>query len=118
MVTCTFDGTTVPTSRITNILLLGSASTPYQYEVEVSCATPTYSVYTALAAKAGPGVTKDLLMNGYVRVNSDYGTKGTLVLNGVTMTNCVIENISNAERRGSNLSIWEFTIRFVKSTAD
>jgi hypothetical protein len=45
------------------------------------------------------------------------GTKGSLVLNGVTYTNCYIESISAAEAPQSNLGAWNFTVSFVKDTS-
>ena len=111
-VPCTFDSTPVPSSRITRELILGSMV----YEVEVECWTKTYSQYTALAAKAGH-IGKRRLLSGYTRVTTKGGIKGTLVLNGVTYTNCYIESISNAEAAGMQLGLWNFTISFVRHTA-
>ena len=112
MVTCTFDGTTVPSRQITREFILGSMV----YEVEITCRTTNHSEYTTLAAKAGH-IGKRRLLSGYTRITSKSGTKGTLVLNGATYTNCYIESISNAEVSQSNLSVWEFTISFVRHTA-
>lgn len=115
MTTCTFDSVTVETSRIERELA-GGASAGLMYEVTVACRTKTHANYLALAAKWGPN-SKKTLLNGTVDVYSPLGTCGTLVLNGVTYTNCYIESISAAEVARSNLSVWEFTITFVRKTA-
>ena len=117
MTTCTFDGTTVPTSQITKIDQLGNNSgTIYKFECSVRCRTATYADYTALAAKAGI-VNKTVLYSGKTSIQTVGGTCGSLVLNGVTYTYCYIENISAAEVSRSNLGLWEFTVSFVKDTS-
>ena len=118
MTTCTFDGATVPTYLIEEIQQQGN----YSFSCRLRCRTPTYSVYTTLNGKAGttsqPGVCAigTVVENGYVSVQSYGGTKGTLVLNGVTYTNCYIQAISAAEASKSNLGLWEFSISFLKET--
>jgi hypothetical protein len=109
---CTFDNVTVPSRHVVRELILGSMV----YEVDIDCATKTYSGYTALAAKAGH-IQKRRLLSGYTRVTGKNATKGTLVLNGVTHTNCYIESISVAEADGMQLGLWEFRISFVRHTA-
>ena len=115
MTTCTFDSSLVPSRQITRELMIGSSGA-YVYEVEILCRTATHAVYTALAAKTGH-IGKKLLLSGKTRVSTTGGTKGTLVLNGVTYTNCYIETLSAAEVSRSNLGMWEFTISFVRHTA-
>jgi hypothetical protein len=112
MVACTFDSVTVPSQHVVRELILGSMV----YEAEIDCVTATYSEYTALAAKAGH-IQKRRLLSGYTRVTGKNATKGTLVLNGVTHTNCYIESISVAESPWSNFGAWTFTISFVRHTA-
>ena len=114
MVSCTFDSTTVPTRQILRERMVGSAGA-YVYECEIECRTETYTDYTALAAKTGH-VTKTTMLSGKTSVQTIGGTKGTLVLNGVSYTNCYIENLSNAEVTDSNLGVWSFTISFVRET--
>lgn len=115
MTTCTFDGTTVQTSLIRNVVMVGTGGY-YKYEVEVECKTKTYSDYTALAAKAAP-IGKYTTLAGRTAVISASGTKGTLIINGDTYTNCYIEDISSAEIPLSHLGAWTFTIKFVRHTA-
>jgi len=118
MTTCTFDGTTVQSQQITRIDSRGS----YHFECTVVCRTSIYSNYTALSAKAGQTINTGACANatktfeGYTSVQSKGGTCGTLVLNGVTYTNCYIQSLSAAEVSQSNLGVWEFTISFVKDT--
>ena len=118
MTTCTFDSSTVPSYLIERIQQQGT----YSFEVTLRCRTPTYSVYTTLAGKAGttnqPGTCAigTIVENGKVSVQSYGGTKGTLVLNGVTYTNCYIQTISAAEAANSALGLWEFTISFIRET--
>lgn len=118
MTTCTFDGTTVPSSELPKINPVGT----YSFECTLRCRTTSFSAYTALTAKAGttrqPGTCAigTVVENGKVSVQSYGGTLGTLVLNGVTYTNCYIQTISGAEVPRSNLSVWEFTISFIRDT--
>jgi hypothetical protein len=117
MTACTFDGTTVQSREITHIDSRGS----YHFECTVVCRTETYSDYTALTAKAGQTMSTGCAnatktFEGYTSVQSKGGTLGTLVLNGVTYTNCYIQSISAAEVSMSNLGVWEFTISFVRDT--
>jgi len=117
MVICTFSGTTVPSREITKINQTGNnAGTIYKFEVTVACRTTSYSTYAALAALAGV-TEKVVLLNGKTSVQTIGGTSGSLVLNGVTYTNCYIENISAAEVSRSNLGVWDFTVSFVKDTS-
>ena len=113
--TCTFDSTTVQTRQITRIEQLGTTII-YKFECTVSCRTTTYANYTALAAKAGI-VGKTTLYSGKTSVQTIGGTLGTLVLNGITYTNCYIESIGVAEVSQSCLGMWDFTISFVKDTS-
>ena len=109
---CTFGTTTVPSRAVRNMKIVGS----YEFEVEIECATKTFSEYTALAALAGP-CTPIQLKSGKVRVQTEGGTKASLVLNGTTYTNCYIADISAAEADGMQLGLWIFNIKFVQETA-
>lgn len=111
---CTFNGTTVPSSRITNIIMGGSGGAD-RYEATVDCMTQDFTVYTALAAMYAPCTATLLLCRKY-RVKSE-GTCGSLVLNGNTYTYCYIKELSVAEVDRSNLGTWTFTITFVRDTA-
>ena len=118
MVVCTFDGVTVPSRQILRERMIGTAGAT-AYEVEILCRTESHSDYTALAAKTGP-VTKTTMLLGKTSVQtvpgSCAGTKGSLILDGNTYTNCYIENLSAAEVVDSNLGVWSFTISFVRET--
>lgn len=114
MTVCTFDGTTVPTSRIASVKMIGSGGS-IQYEATLDCTTETYSDYTTLAAKYAPCGT-DELIGGKIAVTSS-GTCGTLVLDGNTYTNCYIKDLTAAEVQNSNLGVWSFSITFVRDTS-
>lgn len=113
-VPCTFNSVTVPSRRVVSEVIVGTSGA-YSYEVELECATKTYSQYTAMAALYGP-TAKDRLLSGHTVASSKVGTKATLVLNGVTWTNCYIEELTNAEADGSQLGLWLFRMRFVRDT--
>lgn len=113
--TCTFDSVTVETYRVEKEMVLGTAG-GLAYEVTLACRIKTHANYLALAAKAGP-LSKTTMLNGKVDVYSPLGSCKTLVLGGVTYTNCYIESISAAEVSKSNLGVWEFTVSFVRHTA-
>jgi len=112
--TCTFAGVTVPSRHINKILMMGTAGA-LQYEAEIECRTKTFSDYTTLAAMYAKCGTQDLI-GGTVKVTSA-GTKGSLVLNGNTYTNCYIMDLSAAEVQDSKLGAWSFTISFVRDTS-
>jgi|WetSurMetagenome_2_1015567.scaffolds.fasta_scaffold224392_2 hypothetical protein len=115
MTPCTFCGVTVPCREITRIDQLGTV-TMYRFECTVACRTAAYAEYTALAALSG--ITgKTVLLNGKVSVQTLGGTSGTLVLGGMTYTNCMIEHISAAGVSRSELGAWDFTVSFVKDTS-
>ncbi|MCK9579368.1 MAG: hypothetical protein M0Q92_02820 [Methanoregula sp.] len=114
MVTCTFDGTLVPSRQIVREKIVGSGG-GYEYEAEVLCRTNLHSDYTALAAKTGL-VSKARLLSRKMHIQAQGAVCGTLVLNGISYTNCYIESLSAAEVPQSNLGVWEFTISFVRHT--
>ena len=114
-VKCTFNSVTVPSRRVVNEVIIGTSGA-YHYEVELECATKTYSQYTAMAALYGP-TARDRLLTGHTAASSKVGTKATLVLNGVTWTNCFIAELTNAEADGSQLGLWLFRIKFVRDTS-
>jgi hypothetical protein len=111
----TFDSVALYDAEILDIDQIGT-TTILKFECRVRCVTETYSNYTALVAKAGI-INKTVLYSGKTSVQTVGGTKGSLVLNGVTYTNCYIESISAAEAPQSNLGAWNFTVSFVKDTS-
>jgi len=113
MTAITFDSTTVDSIEVTRIVQLGTL----KFECTVACQTVTYANYTALVAKAGLVGKSVCWPSGKVSIQSIGGTKGDLVLNGATYTNCYIEEISAAEAPNSVLGVWHFTISFVKDTS-
>ncbi len=115
MAAAAFDSVDLDSIEVTRLDILGDSTGSVKFECEIHCTTETWSHYTALAAKAGP-LSKTLLLSGKTRVISPLGTSGTLVLNGVSYTNCYIESISAAEVEWSNLKVWHYTVSFVKHT--
>jgi hypothetical protein len=116
MTAITFDSTTVDSIEVTKIDQLGTTTT-LKFECTVACQTVTYANYTALVAKAGIVNKSVCWPTGKTSIQSVGGTKGDLVLNGTTYTNCYIESISAAEAPNSVLGVWHFTISFVKDTS-
>ena len=116
MTACTFDGTTVPVREVTRIDMLGDTSGSVRFECTLECRTKTFSEYTTLVGKSGL-ISKTLLYSGKTCVQTVGGTKGTLILNGVTYPNCYIENISAAQISKSLLNAWTFNISFVRDTS-
>jgi hypothetical protein len=84
------------------------------YEVTLDCVTNTYSEITNLAALVGE-VTKTRLISGYISIQTT-GTKATLVINGTSHTNCVIDSLTIKEADQSLLGVWYYTISFAQET--
>jgi len=113
MANVVFDGTTMRSREIVKLFLLGSSG-DLVFETTVACRTTAYSEYIDLVGKAAH-CYKTTVITGKTSVQST-GTKGTLVLNGSTYTNCYIESISAAEVAESLLAVWDFTVSFVRET--
>lgn len=116
MTVCTFDGTTVETYEIQRLDQIGT-SPIIKFECTVACRTGVYANYTALVAKKGIIGKSICWPSGKTSIQTVGGTLGTLVLNGITYTNCYIDDIGAAEVERSNLGLWKFTISFVKDTS-
>ena len=86
------------------------------WEITLDCATNDYSDITAIQAKAGTAKKKTLL-SGKTAIQTT-GTKGTLSLEGVSYTNCVImEAIDVKEQRGTGSTPWwKYTVRIAQET--
>jgi len=113
--TCTFNSTTVESYEVRHLEIIGS-TTVYSLEATLACRATSLTNYNALAGKRGRLGVKPLY-SGKVRCQTIGGTKGDLVLNGTTYTNCYISDLSRAEVSKSHLGVWEYTISFVKETA-
>jgi len=110
----TFDTTTVNSYEVVRFEMVGT-SAAYSLEVTLRCRTTSLTNYTALAAKMGRLGAKPL-WSGKVRCQTIGGTKGDLILNGTTYTNCYILELSAAEASKSHFGAWEYAISFVKET--
>ena len=108
----TFNAVTVPTHHLDK-LTLGDA-----FEVTFSCRTSTYGDILALQALAPSSITMDRVSGGKTRITALGGTKATLVINGISYSNCYIAEISGITEAPNSLPFdeYEFTIRFVQET--
>lgn len=115
MTACTFDNTTVDSIEVTRMVQLGT-TTCYKFECTIQCQSDSSGNYYALLGKAGI-VNKTTLYNGKTSIQTVGGTKGTLVLNNITYTNCYIESLTLSESPWSNLAVWKYSISFVMDTS-
>jgi len=108
----TFNSVTVPTHHLDK-LTLGDA-----FEAVFSCRTGTYGDILALQALAPSSITMDRVSGGKTRITALGGTKATLVINGISYSNCYIAEISGITEAPNSLPFdeYEFTIRFVQET--
>jgi len=110
MTTNTFDGTEIQVRQLLDFHKEGSDA----FEVTFDCVTTDLTKITALTAKMGT-VTKSRLIDGRMSVQTT-GTKGTLVLNGTSYTNCVITDIRVKELFGTRFGGYSYTISFARET--
>lgn len=107
----TFAGLTVHTRQCTKWEL-----TAQSFDCTFDCVTTSYADYAALAAlKGSASVRRALLLCGEIS-NQGNGTGGTLVVNGVSFTNCKITELSAAEAAGTALQTWNYTVSFSQDT--
>ena len=86
------------------------------FEIAVECLTNDYDDITAIKAKAGIA-NKTTLVNGKTSIQTT-GTKGSLVIDGDTYTNCVImEPIQVDELEGTGKTWWKYRVSFAKDTS-
>jgi len=106
----TFNGT-----AITNPGLQKSEQTAYSFKAEIEGVTSTYADITALRALSGPSKSS-VLLSGYVKIQT-LGTKGSLVINGTTYTNCVImDGVKEEEVHGTAATWWKYSAKFEQET--
>jgi hypothetical protein len=93
-----------------------SAKGAYAYEVTLLCRTGTFSHITSLEALQGH-IGVQVLASGKTRIQTTGGTKASLVLNGVTHTNCYIADLTHREVPNAlPFDRWEYTVKFVQET--
>jgi hypothetical protein len=109
-ITTTFDSVPIQVRQITNMKIEASDV----FEVTFDCVTTSLTLITNLTAKAGT-VTKTRLIGGKMSVQTT-GTKGTLVINGTSYTNCVIDSVVIREAPDSLLGVYYYTISFSRET--
>ena len=112
MVACTFNGVTVYVTKVESM----SAKGAYTFEVTLRCRTGTFSDITSLQALQGH-ITPTPMMSGKTKIQTTGGTKGTLVLNGVTYLNCYIADLTHQEAPNAlPFDRWEYTVKFQQET--
>jgi len=113
MVACTFNTTsTVHVYRVESMSIKGA----YAFECALKCRTGTFSDITGLAALQGH-IGTQLMASGKTRIQTLGGTKASLILNGVTYTNCYIADLTwNEVPNAMPFARWEYTIKFIQET--
>ena len=107
----TFAGYTVSTRRMTHRV----AEANNVFEISFECVTTSETEITNLKTLMGP-LQKTRLLSGKISIQGS-GTKGSLVFNGTTYTNCYIESLTVGEVIGSKMGLLNYTISFVKDTS-
>lgn len=110
-ISCTFAGYTVSTRTMTKRVEEGSNV----FEIGFSCIATSEVEIAALKVLRGP-VIKSRNLSQKIIIQSS-GTKGTLVFNGVSYTNCYIDDMSVQESDGSMMNVLPYSISFVKDTS-
>jgi hypothetical protein len=86
------------------------------FEIAIDCLTDSYADITAIKAKAGIA-NKTTLVSGKTSIQTT-GTKGSLVLEGDTYTNCVImEPVQVEELEGSARTWWKYRVSIAQDTS-
>jgi hypothetical protein len=93
-----------------------SAKAALSFECTLKARTATFTDISSLYALQGHiGVTK--LASGKTRIQTTGGTKASLVINGVTYTNCYISDLTWWEVPNARpFDVWEYTVSFVQET--
>jgi hypothetical protein len=111
--TYTFDSTTLQNVAPLNPIVIGSGTS---FEITVQCATEDYADITAIQGKAGVA-NKNVLVGGKTHIQTT-GTKGTLVLGPLTVTNCVImDGVKVEEIPGNGGLWWKYSMTFAQDTS-
>jgi hypothetical protein len=108
--TITFDGI-----AITNHSPPKIERTAYAFKAEIVGMTDDLSDISNLRAKAGPSKAKRLV-SGYTKIQT-LGTKGSLVIDTETITNCVImDEIKEEPVPGTNGQWVKYTVKLEQET--
>lgn len=118
--TTSFNGINIPVRELSRYEYMAGSGT-IRMECTVSCTDVSLNTYNLLAACWGI-VNKTILYTGNTSIQTVGGTKADLYLDTSTtgttkFTNCYIESMSAAERSGSQLGAWDYTVSFVKDTS-
>jgi hypothetical protein len=109
-ISVTFNGVAIQSRQITRERIEGNKV----FEVTLDCITDTYSDITSLSTLMG-AVTKSRLISGFTSIQTT-GTKATLIINGTSYTNCVIDSLEVREVPNTLLGVWSYTISFARET--
>jgi len=108
----TFSTVTIPSKTVSDWTVTGA----YVNEITLQGRTATFSDITSLQALQGH-IGTQVLASGKTRIQTTGGTKASLVINGVTYTNCYISSLTWREvPDDSPFDVWEFTVKFVQET--
>jgi hypothetical protein len=110
MTMTTFDGKTVHTTRLTRQYMEGNNVAEWTF----SCLTTNSTGIADLVTLMGP-MQKTRLLSGKTLVQTS-GTKGTLVFNGSSYSNCAIESLTVDEVGDSFAGVLNYSISFVRET--
>jgi len=107
-----FGNVWVHSSLVENMRSIGTL----YFEVTLKCWTKVYSDITLLQVLAAP-INVIQMHSGKTKIQSEGGTKATLVLNGTSYPNCYIANlICQDEQASTNFEGWWYTVTFVQET--
>jgi hypothetical protein len=110
MTMTTFNGYTVHTRQLTRRYMEGTNVAEWTF----SCLTTNSTGIDDLITLMGP-LQKTRLLSGKTLVQTT-GTKGTLVFNGSSYSNCAIESLTVDEAQDSFAGILTYSISFVRET--
>ena len=112
MAACTFNGVTVNVSEIESITPVGA----YDFSCTLKCVSDTSSNIASLQALQGR-IGTQVMASGKVRIQTIGGTKGSLVLNGITYANCYISGLTwRHAPKSKPATAWNYTISFTQET--
>ncbi len=112
MVACTFNSVTVDVSEIESITPVGA----YEFACSLKCQSDTSSNLASLQALQGR-IGTQVMASGKVRIQTVGGTKGSLVLKGITYPNCYISGLTwRYAPKSKPSTAWYYTVSFVQET--
>jgi len=110
MTMTTFNAKTVHSRRLSREYREGTNVHEWTFD----CITATSTAITDLCDLMGP-VVKTRLLSGKTLIQTT-GTKGTLVFNGSSYSNCVIESLTREESGDSFVGAFPYSISIAQET--